>query len=120
MAEFVGGMPLLFKENIACRFRNLQQFGTEALSNHLELYRSNANVQAGNDVVYIRADREKRSKVMYKVKRIAQDEQVKFLCIQSLDKASPDVKSLLLNWLGGAFINGAADGAPKIERETPQ
>ena len=103
MAGFAAHNQARFEKNLSFRVRHLSQIGTEALANHLELFRDNALVQSGKDTVYIRAEREPEAKVLAKLARIEQDPEIKILCVQSLDNAPQTVQTDITNWLNQRF-----------------
>ena len=58
--------------------------------------------------VYIRADRADAREVVARLKRARDDPRVLFLCVQSLDAASPETRQMVTDWLEEK-LNGGPD-----------
>lgn len=99
LEKFEEANPEVWAKNVSYKVRSPDQFVAEALANHLELAQDNAITKDRHALVYIRADRINVAKTIQKLTTVEGDANAKFLCIQSLDQASPEVQSLLLEWL---------------------
>lgn len=91
--------PELFSKNISFRFRDAEQLVSEALSNHIEIANDMAHIAPHDQLVYISAFRASVKKAEQKIQTLETDENIKFLCIQSLDQAIEPVQKLLLDWI---------------------
>ena len=100
--------PELWRENLRQRFRVSEQFAPGALANHLEIAAGNAVTLDRKSAVYIRADRADAREVVARLKRARDDPRVLFLCVQSLDAASPDTRQMVTDWLEEK-LNGGPD-----------
>lgn len=89
---------MLLKKNISYRFRNYNQYNTVLIANHLELQNRNNNL-ANNDAVYIYPFNRHKKYIEQKLSLCGSKENIKFLCIQSLDKASIEDKIKIKKWL---------------------
>lgn len=98
IASFLARFPELEVENAAMRFRHPRQFHMMVLANHLELAAGRGIVASGSEDVFIRADVDRPERVREKLARAASDEQAKFLCIGSLDLASPQTHLDIEAW----------------------
>lgn len=95
-------------DNASHRFRSADQFNVIALFSQAEIARHQPVVLGEDDVVYMRADRDRLDRVLQKIARV-QAAGVKFLCIQSLDQASPPTAAAIADWLRNSYL---ADQAP--------
>ncbi len=79
--------PELLEENIKHRFRKYTQFNTVALANHLEYISGNRNL-ASSQALYLQPKSRKKNYIDRKFEKFESDNEILFLCIQSLDLAS--------------------------------
>lgn len=92
--------PDILNKNIKYRFRNLNQHVAVFLSNHLEIANKNAVIGSDEDCLMICFNRESHRLINKKITLLANElNSLKFLCIQSLEEASPSQKELLLDAL---------------------
>lgn len=94
LQAFFSNHEQTFLANIAYRFRNLGQFATTSLANHLEIRGGTAKLVAPDDCLMVCFNRDGRRLISRKIRAIA-NETVRFLCIQSLEEALPRDKDAL-------------------------
>ena len=99
LAAFERQHPELWHENLRHRFRRAEQFVPEALANHLELKAGNAITLDRHGAVYIHTGRITPAKCAEKLHRVQTDPAVKFLCVQNLDQAEPQLYTMITEWL---------------------
>lgn len=88
-----------YLENISFRFRNYKQFTFISLSNHLQLKSGNRNI-AKPDVVYLQPFNRGKSYIDKKLKVCEQKENIRYLCVQSLDLCDKKEQDKVLDWMG--------------------
>ncbi len=106
LAGFERAHPEQWRENARHRFRHPDQFVPEALADHLEIAAGNAVTLERKSAVYIRADRADARDVAARLKRARDDPRVLFLCVQSLDAASPETRQMVTDWLEEKLSGG--------------
>jgi hypothetical protein len=100
--QIFANMPQTWLANTAHRFRNSAQFNVISLFNHWEITRHHPVLKDEADLVYLRADRDSLERIRQKLARVDADCS-KFLCVQSLDQATPEAAALLTGWLDARF-----------------
>ena len=96
--NFLSNNDELLKINISYRFRNYDQFNTVSLANNLELQKQNI-YRAPIDGVYIYPVNRNKKYVEKKLNYCISHDNVKFLCVQSLDRANIKDEKLIKAWL---------------------
>lgn len=94
--RFYNMHPNIFLENIKYRFRNLDQHVAIFLSNHLEIKKNNAVLEADDDCLMICFNRDSPRSIKKKLNLLSTTNNVRFLCIQSLEEASDGHRQQLL------------------------
>ena len=95
---FFNNNDKLLKKNISYRFRNYDQFNTVSLANNLEL--QNQNIYTSSiDGVYIYPVNRHKKYVEKKLNLCTSNENVKFICVQSLDSANTKDEKAIKAWL---------------------
>ena len=102
--SFMTKNPKIFKENISYKFRDLNQYATTALSNHLEIIRKKAETNASNDHIMICFNRDRKSQIRKKIE-LLNSKNIKFLCLQSLEQASDMSRKELIDTLKSRILN---------------
>ncbi len=97
--RFEAAHPGVIGANMAPRFRHGSQFNPASLANHLELAAGTATIAASNNTVYFRADVDKPARVREKIAEAEAREDALFICVNSLDQASPQVQADILEFL---------------------
>ncbi|AXJ00638.1 Stealth protein CR1, conserved region 1 [Cyclonatronum proteinivorum] len=96
--------PDELERNISWRFRNMQQFSAIFLANHLEIAAGNARFSDEDDHLMLNGETDFSRSFGKKLRRIRQAE-VRFICIQAMEKLHPDHRSeleIVLSQLTGA------------------
>ena len=100
---FFSNNDKLLKKNISYRFRNYDQFNTVSLANNLEL--RNQNIYTSSiDGVYIYPVNRHKKYVEKKLNLCISNQNIKFLCVQSLDSANTKDEKLIKVWLKGIIF----------------
>ena len=99
LEQYFDKNPKIFQKNISFRFRSNEQFTSQSLINHIEIGMNGAAITGDQELVYVSAFRASIKKVKRKVQILETNKNIKFLCLQSLDQASPPVQKLLLGWI---------------------
>lgn len=86
--------PEVFNKNITYRFRSLDQYAVTSLANQLEITMKQADLRSADDVLMICFNRDSRVSIKRKIECIRRNE-VRFLCIQSLEQASVSERKIL-------------------------
>lgn len=97
--RFEAAHPGVIEANMAPRFRHGSQFNPASLANHLELAAGTATIAASDNTVYFRADVDKPQRVREKIAEAEAREDALFICVNSLDQASPQVQADILEFL---------------------
>lgn len=96
--------PELFEQNIQYRFRNMNQFSTIYLANHLEIRRDRAVLKKAGDHLMINGETDFQYQVRQKLNSI-QQEKTRCLCMQGVEKLDPEIRrelhETLENLIGG-------------------
>ncbi|HRQ29335.1 MAG TPA: Stealth CR1 domain-containing protein [Saprospiraceae bacterium] len=100
--DFFKSNPDKLAKNIACRFREKEQFTIGSLANHLEIKAGNKNFKPMN-TVYFQPYNRKNGYLNRKV-RECQDPSVQWICVQSLDRCPSQIRQELFDWLESLLI----------------
>ena len=100
VADFYAKNRVLLEKNLSYRFRNPSQFTFIALSNHLQLLNGNKHT-AHPSVAYMQPFNRGKKYIDKKIKFCEQNQNVKYLCAQSLDMCSVEEQNKILGWLEG-------------------
>lgn len=97
VSAYFKAFPDKMEKNIACRFRDNNQFTVASLSNHLEILAGNQNFKPLNTVYFQPFNREEG----YLKRKISEcnDPYVQSICVQSLDRCPEKVQNELYVWL---------------------
>lgn len=93
-------------KNIRHKFRNLDQHVAIFLSNHLEIKKNNAVLETDDDCLMICFNRDSPRSIKKKLNLLSTTNNVKFLCVQSLEEATDDHKQQLLEILDKKYALG--------------
>lgn len=96
--EFFRNHPDLFEQNIQYRFRNMNQFSTIYLANHLEICSGRAILNKAGDHLMINGETDFQFKIRQKLNRIQQGK-TRCLCIQGLERLNPVLQQELTETL---------------------
>ncbi|MCC5933370.1 MAG: Stealth CR1 domain-containing protein [Candidatus Cyclonatronum sp.] len=104
LASWFEAYPEELERNISWRFRNMKQFSAIFLANHLEISAGNVRFADEDDHLMINGETDISLTFTKKLSRIVQGE-VRFACIQAMEKLSPANRAeleIVLNQLTGA------------------
>lgn len=104
LAGWFEAHPEELERNISWRFRNMKQFSAIFLANHLEISAGNARFADEDDHLMINGETDISLTFTKKLRRIVKGE-VRFACIQAMEKLSPANRAeleVVLNQLTGA------------------
>lgn len=94
LEQYFEAHPDVFARNIADRFRSLDQYAVTSLANQLEIARGQADLRAADDVLMVCFNRDSRTEIQRKIERVRRND-VRFLCVQSLEQASEEDRQAL-------------------------
>ena len=102
-STFATALTQLGEEYLASvrpRFRRADKLGSWALVDHMEILAGKARVLGVNEAVFIMSPRNSPEKIR---KKLEQAKSAKFLCVQSLDQAAPQMQREIGDWLAARF-----------------
>lgn len=94
ISDFFDANPLLLKDNIQYKFRNMDQFSAVYLANHQEIKKDNAVIANENDYIMINGEIDVGMTFKYKLKKIV-NQDIRFLCVQGLESLTEDQRKEL-------------------------
>jgi hypothetical protein len=89
-----------YLESVRIRFRRADKLFAWALSDHMEILAGNAKILGEEEAVFIMPPRNSPEKIRAKLELA---KAAKFLCVQSLDQATPEMQREIEDWLGHRF-----------------
>lgn len=98
-ADWYAAHPGALEKNASYRLRSADQFLTVNLAHHLELAAGAARIDDTLRTVRLNPASEDPATLQAQLDAAAGDPRVAFACIQSLDKAAPDVQRRVFAWL---------------------
>jgi hypothetical protein len=98
-ADWYAAHPGRLEQNAAYKLRSAEQFLTVNLAHHLELAAGTARVDNRLRTVRLNPASEDVATLAAQLDAAAADPATAFACIQSLDKAAPDVQRRVFDWL---------------------
>lgn len=98
-ADWFRANPGKLDENAAYRLRSPEQFLTVNLAHHLELASGHARVDNRLRSVRLSPASERLSVLAKQIADAEADPRTAFICVQSLDKAGPEARKLVFDWL---------------------
>jgi hypothetical protein len=91
-------------ENVRYKFRNSNQFTPQGLANHIEIKNGTCVLKNNYQMVYIQSYKKPLS--WYKLHlKLANNKNILFLCLQSLDQCPQNKLKYILQWLTHKFDN---------------
>lgn len=96
LERFFAENPGALLENIQYQFRDLKQYAVTSLSNHLEMLAGKATLIGEDGSLMVCFNRDSRREIRRKLDLVRAGD-VRFLCIQSLEQASAEDRSLLVD-----------------------
>lgn len=101
--RFFGEHPDTFTRNIVYRFRSLDQYAVTSLANQLEIALGAADLRPADDALMVCFNRDSRAQIQRKIERVRRND-VRFLCVQSLEQASQADRQALLQSMQRAIF----------------
>jgi hypothetical protein len=98
-ADWYAAHPGLLEKNASYRLRSAEQFLTVNLAHHLELASGHARIDNRLRALRLNPASEDVATLQSQLDAAALDPAVAFGCVQSLDKAAPDVQKRVFAWL---------------------
>lgn len=94
LADFFARHPAVFEKNIGFRFRDMEQFVTAPLAQHLEIAAGRFRHSQAKDYVLICFNRDSAEAIERKISEV-ESSAPRFLCLQGLERATPSQRSRL-------------------------
>ena len=91
--------PDKLEENIRFRLRSAQQFVPEGFSAHYEIKTGNAIIDQSVKTLQLKPADQSMLRLKSKLAQAERDASYGFICIQSLENASPEIFSVVVDWL---------------------
>lgn len=104
--------PEQLLDNLRHRLRDPRQFLTPSLADHLELQAGTALTSERSRLAYLKPASTRLAVLQHELAATGSDADKLFLCIQSLDEASPEAQRLMLDWLAQVIAPNAIVTAP--------
>jgi len=98
--EFLVNGYETLEKNISYRFRDDSQFNFVALMNHLEVLSGNRNYHSPQ-LVYMQPSGRGKGYLPGKIALCMKNDKVKFACVQSLDRCTPEQQKIVFDWMDG-------------------
>ena len=98
-ADWYAAHPGLLETNASYRLRSAEQFLTVNLAHHLELAGGHARIDNTLHTLRLNPASGDAATLQRELDAADADPRLAFACIQSLDKAAPDVQRLVFEWL---------------------
>lgn len=99
MRAFFDAHPQLLADNAAYRLRSSKQFKGEVLAAHLEIAQGSALIDNRLHTVQIKPGEQAPWRLRRKMHDAERDARAAFACVQSLDRASPELQAEIIDWL---------------------
>lgn len=97
--RFFTGAPELLAKNIRYKLRSRSQFTVESLAAHLALHDGSAVIDNNLDTLQVKPASQGRLRIKLKLKAADRNRAMAFVCVQSMDRASPRVRDMVFSWL---------------------
>lgn len=91
--------PTLFEDNLRPKLRDPEQFICEALAAYLELQAGTAIIDQSLMALKIDPPDQAEKDLIQMMNRADQDKSCAFICVQSLEKAAPELHQHIVAWL---------------------
>jgi hypothetical protein len=99
MRAFFDAHPQLLEDNASHRLRSSRQFKGEVLAAHLEIAQGTALLDNRLHTVQIKPGAQAPWRLRRKMREAEHDAHAAFACVQSLERASPDMQAEIADWL---------------------
>jgi len=101
--DYYNNHPEMLERNIKHRFRHYEQYTNQSLANHLEIVKDHYKHQKDYQLVYFQNYKKPLWWLMYKFNKIEKNENIKFLCLQSLDQCPNNKLEVIKKWLHNRY-----------------
>ena len=102
LKDFFKKNPFLFEANIKFRFRNMDQFSSINLANHLEIKNGNAILRDADDNIMINSEMDFSATIHKKLKKMDRRE-ARFVCLQGFESFNEDHRERITQTLDRLF-----------------
>ncbi len=116
-AFFFANLPLC-EENLKHRFRSADQFIGECLAAHLEISRGEAILENTLETLQLKPAEQSLVRLKQKLSAADVGDKYAFVCVQSLEDASPEAVNLVKEWLNRKV--GDLTGLLKAQKSVDQ
>ncbi len=96
--EFFNKNKELFKKTLVNRFKEYDQFNFSSLIAHLELIDGNRYIKS-TDLAYLQPHKKSNDYIDKKIDLCKKNPNIKFLCVQSLDRCTKENQDKVFSWL---------------------
>ncbi|KTC87068.1 Stealth CR1 domain-containing protein [Legionella brunensis] len=103
--DYVIDRPELFTENIRFPFRHPDQVSSIPLMVHLDIKNNRALYDSNHQAIMVNGASHSFKKIKSRLNLAKKSEHVTFICMQSIDQASPEVREYMVNWLQQNIAN---------------
>ena len=103
LKEFFDTHKELLISNIKFKFRKPDQFVAHSLSNHLQIKKENYIHQNKSQLVYFQNYKKPLWWIKFKLRKIENNKDMLFLCMQSLDQCPEDKLDFIKKWLSNKY-----------------
>lgn len=97
--NFYDNNPVLFEKNIIPKLRTIDQFLGDALASFLEIKSGSALIDETMKVTEVDPPRQTEDYVKSIIERADRESSYAFACIQSIEKANPELRQYIFDWL---------------------
>jgi hypothetical protein len=102
--KFFQMYPEVLAENVHHPLRHPQQFWPVSLSQHLEIKNKDVVIDNSLEAIYVNAAYHSLDKIQYRLAQADKNNNVAFICMQSIDAAPKSTQALMFNWLDKRII----------------
>ena len=99
LRNFYERNPAALQKNASFKLRSVEQYVTESLMAHLAIESGNAVLDNRFKTLQLKPGEQSFAKIQRKLMHVKMDGNILFACIQTLEKASSETRSLILDWL---------------------
>ena len=95
--------PEILDLNIKHRFRHSEQYTIQSLANHLEIKKGNFVLKNDYQLGYFQNYKKPLWWIKFKLRKIENNKEILFLCMQSLDQCPEDKLGFIKKWLSNKY-----------------
>jgi Stealth protein CR2, conserved region 2/Stealth protein CR1, conserved region 1 len=112
LEAYFAAHPEQLRGNLVHRFRDISQFNTNSLANHLELKQGQAVLSADEQLLYLEADATDPQQLARALEHAEQDPATRFICLQNLESAPDENQAWALAWMDRVIGRVPGAGGP--------